>query len=193
MTTTDIAAVPRLPSAVIAGSYLLAGMAAVEVTTAIAGFYAIPEFRYAQSRLAHNDEAGTVAVAGMVTYLVLAAVFGGLCLLLAMLTKRGSGAARVLSWVLSGLTVCFVTTLVLTGVYDSVSWYGDLTRLSALALVLLAAGAVTSLALPPSHVYFRATQAARQPRPPHPGPPSGYRPPDQSAPPPGYQPPPMNL
>lgn len=190
MTTMNGAVAPQRPGAVFVGSYLLAGMAAVALGTAIASFFAIPEFSYVQSKLEDNDEVGTLVALGLVAYALLAMVFGGLCLVLAVLDRRGNSVGRALTWVLGGLAVCFNSTLLITGVFDSVPWYRELTRIAALAIVLLAAGSVTLLALPVSHGYFRATRAARQRRQSQPGPPPGYRPPNHPTPPPGYQPPP---
>ncbi|MEH1014824.1 hypothetical protein V6U90_17145 [Micromonospora sp. CPCC 206060] len=182
---------PALPRAVFAASYLLAGVTALALVSAIGGFYAIPEFSYLKGKQAHDSGAEVLAVFGLLGFTILAIVFGGLCLLLALLSGKGSAAARVLTWLVGGVTVCFNVVLLVVGAFQSVPWYGDLTRILAVAMLLLSTGSITLLALPASHRYFRAAQAARpqrRPRPPFPPPPH-FRPTAPGYPPLGYQPP----
>lgn len=173
-----------------AGSYLFAGIAALALVSAVGAFFAIPEFSHYQSERSGDKTAGELAGLALVLFASLAMAFSCLCVLLAILDGQGRHTARVLTWTLSGLTICFNITLLITGVYDLVPWYRDLIRTAALATVLLATGAITLLALPSSHGYFRAARAARQQQRPRPTPPPGYQPANYPTPPPGYQPPP---
>ncbi|TVT41040.1 hypothetical protein FNH05_23085, partial [Amycolatopsis rhizosphaerae] len=185
MTTAAARPDRKPPAAVFAGSYLFVGVAALALAGGIGALFAIPELGHYESERAADDAAGKLATTGLVLYAVLAVVFSFLCLLLAILDGRGRSAARVLTWVLGGLTVCFNGGLLIVGPYDSVPWYRNLTQLAAVATVLLAIGSATLLALPASHGYFRAMRAARRQRLLGAGPPSGYRPPGHPMPPPG--------
>lgn len=191
MTTMAARTDRKPPATVFAGSYLFAGVAALALVGAIGALFAIPELGHYESDRARDDAAGELAAVGLVLYAAMAVVFSFLCLLLAILGGRGRPAARVLTWVLGGLTVCFNIGLLVIGPYDSVLWYRVLTQMAAWAAILLATGSAVLLALPTSHGYFRAMRAARQQqRLLHFGPPSDYRPPSHPMPPPGYQPPP---
>ncbi|WP_406859039.1 hypothetical protein ABZO31_01810 [Streptomyces sp. HUAS MG47] len=189
MTATSVeptlaAAPSRAPGAVFAASYLFAGVAALALVSAVGTLFAVPEFRHRRSEEAAEGAAGDLAAYGLIAFAVVTILFGGICLLLALLDGRGRQGARVTTWVVGGVCVCCDIALLAVGFLDSVPWYGDLTRIVAGGMLVLALGSLTLLALPASHLYFRAAGAARQSeRPPLPAPPQPWAPP-----PPGRQP-----
>lgn len=85
-------------------------------------------------------DVATLSTLGLVVYALLAITFGGICLLLTALDRRSNSVGRLLTWVLGGLTICFNVTLSVTGVFGSVSWYGDLTQITAFVIMLLMTG-----------------------------------------------------
>ncbi|WP_405102346.1 hypothetical protein [Micromonospora sp. NBC_01412] len=181
---------PAVPGVVFAASYLFAGVAALALVAAIGTFFAIPEFSAYHSERAGDGAAGSLAAFGLVVYALLAIVFGVVCLLLAILDGQGMNPARVLTWLVGGLAVCFNVALLAVGGYESVPWYAYMTRVLAVVSLALTVGSTILLGLPASHRYFRTARLARQARRPRaapPPPPPGYRPPP---PPPGYGPPP---
>ena len=204
-------AAPKPPGAVFTASYLFAGVAALALVSAVGTFFAIPEFSHHRSEEAADGAAGDLAAYGLIAFAVLTIVFGGLCLLLSLLDGRGRQGARVTTWVVGGLAVCFNIALLTAGFYDSVPWYGDMTRIVSAGMLLLTLASVTLLALPASHGYFRAAGSARQnvrpafapplapanvPLPPPPAdmPPASMPPPPSYPPlPPGTPPPPPYL
>ncbi|MFF9347045.1 hypothetical protein [Streptomyces sp. NPDC014734] len=216
MTTTRVErplATPAPPGAVFAASYLFAGVAALALVSSVGTFFVIPEFSHHRSEEAADGAAGDLAAYGLTAFAVLTIVFGGVCLLLSLLDGRGRQGARVTTWVVGGLSVCFDVALLTVDSYDSVPWYGNMTRIVSVGMLLLTLGSVTLLALPSSHGYFRAAPSARRserppfmppptppptpPLPSHPPahtdqpPPPAYLPPPPSqAPPPPYWPPP---
>ncbi|MFD8588662.1 hypothetical protein ACFV1B_03770 [Streptomyces sp. NPDC059637] len=197
-----------------AASYLFAGVAALALVSSVGTFFAVPEFSHRRSEEAADAAAGDLAAYGLTAFAVFTIVFGGVCLLLSLLDGRGRQGARVTTWVVGGLSVCFNVALLTVDFYDSVPWYGDMTRIVAVGMLLLTLGSVTLLALPASHGYFRAAPADRRgerppsappaipPPPAHPParisqspppddlPPPGHLPPPDDLPPPGYLPPP---
>ncbi|WP_189885819.1 hypothetical protein [Streptomyces xantholiticus] len=187
---------PMPPGAVFAASYLFAGVAALALVSSVGTFFAIPEFSHHRSEEAADGAAGDLAAYGLTAFAVLTIVFGGVCLLLSLLDGRGRQGARVTTWVVGALSVCFNVALLTVGIYDSVPWYGDMTRVVAVGMLLLTLGAVTLLALPVSHGYFRAARSARQSErppftPPPTAPPPGHPPAHANQPPPPtYLPPP---
>ncbi|WP_199896868.1 hypothetical protein [Streptomyces niger] len=177
-TTTEESPLAPAPSgAVFAASYLFAGVGALALVSSVGTFFAIPEFRHQRSEEAADGAAGDLAAYGLAAFAVLTIVFGGACLLLSLLDGRGRQGARVATWVVGGLSVCFDVALLTVGGDDSVPWYGVMTRSVAVGMLLLTLGSVTLLALPASHGYFRAVRSARRsappllPPPPAPGPP----------------------
>ncbi|WP_404816416.1 hypothetical protein [Streptomyces thermolineatus] len=175
-----------------AASYLFAGVAALALVSSVGTFFAVPEFSHRRSEEAADGAAGDLAAYGLTAFAVSTIVFGGLCLLLSLLDGRGRQGARVTTWGVGGLSVCFNVALLTVDFYDSVPWYGDMTRIVAVGMLLLTLGSVTLLALPASHAYFRAAPSARRSErppsaPPAIPPPPGHPPaPISQSPPPGH-------
>ena len=121
MTTTSVPtplvppAAPKPPGAVFTASYLFAGVAALALVSAVGTFFAIPEFSHHRSEEAADGAAGDLAAYGLIAFAVLTIVFGGLCLLLSLLDGRGRQGARVTTWVVGGLAVCFNIALLAAG------------------------------------------------------------------------------
>ncbi|MFF9688488.1 hypothetical protein [Streptomyces sp. NPDC014623] len=153
---------PRPPGAVFAAGYLFAGVAALALVSAVGTLFAVPEFRHRRSEEAADSAAGDLASYGLIAFAVLTVAFGGVCLLLSLLDGRGRQGARVATWAVGGVCVCFDIALFTVGFPDSVPWYGDMTRIVAAGMLLLTLASVTLLALPASHRYFRSTRSARQ-------------------------------
>ncbi|MER7396520.1 hypothetical protein ABT381_13475 [Streptomyces sp. NPDC000151] len=193
---------PTPPGTVFAASYLFAGVAALALVSAIGTLFAAPEFSHYRSERAGDESAGTLAAAGLVTFALLTIVFGAGCALLAFLDGRGRQPARVLTWVVGGLSGCFDIALLAVSATDSVPWYGGMTRVVTSGMLVLTVASLTLLALPASHGYFRESRPARQhpqplpvpapvqpPPPPAVGqvpPPSGHLPQPPSYPPSPY-------
>jgi hypothetical protein len=152
----------RPPGAVFAAGYLFAGVAALALVSAVGTLFAVPEFSHRRSEEAADSAAGDFASYGLIAFAVLTIAFGGVCLLLSLLNGRGRQGARVTTWVVGGVCVCFNIALLTVGFLDSVPWYGDMTRILAAGMLLLTLASVTLLALPASHGYFRSTRSARQ-------------------------------
>ncbi|PLW71435.1 hypothetical protein GQS52_03300 [Streptomyces sp. SCUT-3] len=188
-----------------AASYLFAGVAALALVSSVGTFFAVPEFSHRRSEEAADGAAGDLAAYGLTGFAVSTIVFGGVCLLLSLLDGRGRQGARVTTWGVGGLSVCFNVALLTVDFYDSVPWYGDMTRTVAVGMLLLTLGSVTLLALPASHAYFRAAPSARRserppsappaipPPPGHPPAPISQSPPPRHLPPPSHLPPPGHL
>ncbi|MFF2926900.1 hypothetical protein ACFVTP_31575 [Streptomyces celluloflavus] len=152
----------RPPGAVFAAGYLFAGVAALALVSAVGTLFAVAEFSRRRSEEAADSAAGDLASYGLIAFAVLTIAFGGVCLLLSLLDGRGRQGARVTTWVVGGLSVCFNIALLTVGFLDSVPWYGDMTRIVAAGMLLLTLASVALLALPASHSYFRSTRSARQ-------------------------------
>ncbi|WP_031066391.1 hypothetical protein [Streptomyces sp. NRRL WC-3742] len=191
---------PRAPGTVFAAGYLLAGAASLALVAATGAFFAIPEYRDQRTEQAADPQAGSDAATGLVAFGTLAAVVAAVVLLLAVLAGRGRQTARVLAWVVGGLSAVAEVLVLRADAYGSLSWLSDLIRLTAAGMLALTAVSLTLLALPASHRYYRLTR--RRPRPvpppllpPAPPPPFGHaRPlPSTPVPRPGYltQPPPQ--
>ncbi|MFJ1954370.1 hypothetical protein ACIOGT_24425 [Streptomyces microflavus] len=145
-----------------AAGYLFTGVAALALVSAVGTLFAVPEFSHRRSEEAADSAAGDLASYGLIAFAVLTIAFGGVCLLLSLLDGRGWQGARVTTWVVGGVCVCFNVVLLTVGFLDSVPWYGDMTRIVAAGMLLLTLASVTLLALPVSHSYFRSTRSARQ-------------------------------
>ncbi|WP_158820862.1 MULTISPECIES: hypothetical protein [unclassified Streptomyces] len=182
MTTTRVEPPPALPGTVFAASYLFAGVGALALVSAVGTFFAIPEFSQRRSEQAGDGAAGDLAGYGLTVFTSFAVVFCAICLVLAFLDARGNGPARVLTWIVGGLSVCFDVALLTVGFYDSVPWYAAMTRVVTVGMLLLTIGSVALLALPASHRYFRLTAPPRPPTPPpgHPAWPTPQGPVDRS-------------
>ncbi|MBO4210604.1 hypothetical protein, partial [Micromonospora echinofusca] len=161
MTTMRTAPAPALPPSAFAGSYLLAGVAALALVSAVGGFFAVPEFSYLKGRQAQDNGAAALAGVGLLGFAVLAVGFGVLCLLLAFLIARSSTGARVLAGIACGVSICFNIGLLAVGAFQSVPWYGELSRILAVGMLLLSAGSLVLLALPSSRGHFRAVRDAQ--------------------------------
>ncbi|MEV8094526.1 hypothetical protein [Kitasatospora sp. NPDC085879] len=184
MTTRTMRPSPPRPATEVAGSFLFAGVAALALVAAVGAFFAVPELSDYQSQRAADGAAGDRATFGQVAFGLAAIVFGAVCLLPAYLDGRGIHRGRVLTWVTGGLSVCFGVVLLAVGTNDAVPWYGGMTRIVAIGMLLLTIAALT----------LSARKSA--PIPPPPGLPAAIPPaplPSPPAAPPGYLPAPPPL
>jgi hypothetical protein len=118
--------------------------------------------------VAHGDEAaGRVATVVLVLLALFSLVVGGVYLLLAVLDNKGLRAARVITWILAGLTITVTAIALLVGGNAAVPWYGAMTTTLTSATLLLAIAATILLGLPAASQFYRAR---KPPRPPAPGP-----------------------
>ncbi|WP_031064424.1 hypothetical protein [Streptomyces sp. NRRL WC-3742] len=197
---------PAAPGTVFAAGYLLAGAASLALVAAIGAFFAIPEYSDRRAEQAADPQAGSAAATGLVAFGTTAAVLAAVILVLAVLAARGRQPARVLAWIVGGLSAVAAVAILTTDAYGSLSWFRSLIELTAAAVLVLTVLSLTLLALPRSHRFYRATRPPRRqalplPMPPLPPPPqpTGYsRPlpstsvprPDYLTPPPGHRYPP---
>lgn len=153
---------PSRPRVVFAAAYLLAGSAAFWFASAVATLFALPEYDRHHSDLAQDPTAGTGAVLLLVLFATGAFGAAGLALLLAFLDAQGRPAARVLTWILGGFSVCVAGSLLLVDPFTATGWHHAL-MLGASVLTLVLVGAVVVLlALRSSGGYYRAVRMARQ-------------------------------
>ncbi|PBC71076.1 DNA-binding HxlR family transcriptional regulator [Streptomyces sp. TLI_235] len=204
MTTRTMRPSPPRPATEVAGSFLFAGVAALALVAAVGAFFAVPELSDYQSQRAADGAAGDRATFGQVAFGLAAIVFGAVCLLPAYLDGRGIHRGRVLTWVTGGLSVCFGVVLLAVGANDAVPWYGGMTRIVAIGMLLLTIAALTlsarkSAPTPPPPGLPAPTPpppGLPAPIPPPPGLPAPIPPaplPSPPAAPPGYLPAPPPL
>jgi hypothetical protein len=187
------------PATVTAATWLLLGVAAVFLLTAVlaigfAGTFGdIYEEAYAGTDLEDIGRALGIGatVGGAVVNLLFAAGF----VVLALLDYRGKNPARIVTWVVGGLALCCTGVGLLTSSLSGAmggnveggpspaeiqrmleaalpGWYFPLSvTLTALSLLALLV-AVILLALPPSNEFFRKPAPPAEPPPPYPSAPS---------------------
>jgi hypothetical protein len=171
---------PNSPLVVFSACYLLAGVAAVRTVAAIADFYALPEVARAYSLLVDDQVAGQtealiLALLALVSLLV-AAVF----LVLAILDGLGMNPARIVTWVVGGLTIAVSAVNLATSQDRGVPWHHRMTIGLTLITLVFVVASIVLLTLPAAHRFYRAAlqyRIARRPllrpmaqRPPYPVP-----------------------
>jgi hypothetical protein len=113
--------------------YLLWGLSSLHLVVAIAGFSATAEFdRY------HGQAAALAVVLFSVVELVVALVFATLAVL----------RARIVTWVVGGLTLALSVPVAAADVYDAAPWFGRLIVVITIAGAVLTVSASVFLALP---------------------------------------------
>ena len=190
------AARPVSPTVVFAGCYLLAGIAAVQVVAAVASYYAVPDAMRHYSDRAGDEAAGQLAAVGLVLLTTLSLLTALVYLILAPLAAGGANPARVISWIMAGLTIVVCTVALVVGPYDAIGWYRQLTLATTITTLTFAVTATVLLALPGARPYYRRLRQA-MPRPmpdyrPYPGAypmPYGHRAPGTQLPPQPLPPP----
>jgi hypothetical protein len=168
---------PASPAVVLVACYLLAGVAALRVVAGICDFYALPEVTRYYSDLHGDGSAGQARGVGLILLAVLSLAVAVVYLLLAILNGLGMTPARIITWIVAGLTIVISGIALPVGGYDGVVWYRRAALGLTVATLVFAGASVVLLALPAAHRYFRARR-----RPP--SPPAQWRPPVY--PPPGY-------
>ncbi|WP_459972333.1 hypothetical protein, partial [Mycobacterium sp. MUNTM1] len=175
------------PATVFFGSYVFAGIAALLLATAIAVLVAISDFR------SRGSTSGPLLVATAAGLIVVAA----LLVSLAVLTDRGHGWARNVTWGVCGLGLCSGVGVFVVNPGESVAWFGQLLHVGAVAGAVISAASAALLALPESNAHFRrcnrpepvAASAFPQPAA-FPAPPAPRQPPPPAQPPAGAASPP---
>ncbi|MFJ9690608.1 hypothetical protein [Kitasatospora sp. NPDC101183] len=157
---------PRAPGTVFAAGYLLAGAASLALVAATGAFFAIPEYSDYRTEQAADPQAGSAAATGLAAFGTSAAVVAAAVLLLAVLAGRGQQTARVLAWVVGGLSAVAEVLVLRSDAYGALSWLSDLIRLAAAGMLVLTAVSLTLLALPASHRHYRLTRRRARPTPP---------------------------
>lgn len=163
------------PATVFFGSYVFAGIAALLLATAIAVLVAISDFR------SRGSTSGPLLVATAAGLIVVAA----LLVSLAVLTDRGRGWARNVTWGVCGLGLCTGVAVFALDPAESVAWFGQLLHVGAVVGMIISLVAATLLGLPESSAYFH-----RGSRPEPVGAPAFAQPAAFPAPPAPHQPPP---
>jgi hypothetical protein len=172
---------PRPPLVTLA-CYLLAGVVALRLVSAVAAFFAVPEFAWHYSEQLGDDQLGPAAAFGIVGLGLSSVLIAIVYLALTLLTGSGLNWARVLTWITTGLTA--LVTLISSGPGD-VAWYAEWTTVIAWLAVVFAVAAAVLLALPAAHPFYRRVRPVPPPMwyPPPPGP-GWYGPPPGPATPP---------
>jgi hypothetical protein len=153
---------PPRPPAVSWAAYLLAGLTAVWLSGAGAVFFSVPHFDRAVSAQAEDPMAGSLVGVLLAVVVSAAVLASSVPLVLAHLDLKGSPTARILSWVLCGVSVLVAAVLLLGGPFAAVPWLSGLYVGVSVLTVALAAGVVVLLARPGATRYFRDTAAARR-------------------------------
>jgi hypothetical protein len=205
-------AAKQRPTTVTVATYLLFATAGMQVVSAIVSFATLSSFRDAWAKALEGvdgaEEAAslmsTTTTAAQVGTGVIAALIAVAYVLLGVFVGRGSNVARIITWVLAGLTACCngfgvagsasgrvgFTGTSGTGDINGRSadeiarafedalpgWYQPVTILVSVVALALAIAVIVLLVLPSSHPYFR------KPEPVLWQPPGGYAQPGQ----PGY-------
>jgi hypothetical protein len=174
---------PARPSTVTTAGYLLIGIAILSLVGLITALASYPTVRdvYAQAYKGTPMESSSdaLAVVFLVVSIVSVLLFGGGAAVLAPLVLKGKQAARIITWVLTGLVVCCQGGgLASSGISTSTfgrgntngvdmqqvqkqlteglpDWIRPVQLASGALLVILAIVVIILLALPSSHPYFR--------------------------------------
>ncbi|MQY22651.1 hypothetical protein [Nocardia macrotermitis] len=167
---------PRIqrPTPVTLACYLLAGVAALRVVSAIAAFYAIPEYTWIYSERYGDTDHGRIAALGIGLLGVCSALVAATYLTLALLDASGKNWARILTWITATLTIAVTALLLATTTATSLPWYHHFTTLIAYITLPLTIAALFLLTRPAADQYFRTS---RRPPPPSYRYPPGYIPP----------------
>lgn len=183
------------PATVTAATWLLLLVAAIYIITAILAFTQastyMDVYREAYQGTELEDSGEFTGMATAVGGAVFNLLFGIAFVVLALLNHRGKNPARIVTWVVGGISLCCAGLgLALSGAMDSMQfdgqggpdpaevqrmveeavpdWYFPLT-LGALVVSILALLAVLILlALPPSNAFFRKQPPPFEPPPPYP-------------------------
>jgi hypothetical protein len=164
---TGTAARPHAPWVVFVACWLLGGVAAVQVIAGIGDFYAIPEASRYYADAARNEAAGQARAVGLVLLAVFSFIVAVVYLVLAILDALGMSPARVITWVVAGLTVVVSTIALIVGGYGRVPWYHRMASVLTAVTLVFAATSVLLLASPSARVFYRSTH---RPVPARPGP-----------------------
>jgi U5 snRNP spliceosome subunit len=169
------------PGVVLAACWALLGVAAMRSVSAIASFYAIPEGMWQFAEAEGDDTAGAAGALGLILSGSFAVFMVTVYIVLAALIVRGFPVARILTWIVAGLTICGTMPSLFVDVYDAIDWYNRVTVASGVSTLVLLVVAIVLLALPSANSYFRERRRkAPPPAPPYAWPgygPPGYRPP----------------
>jgi hypothetical protein len=215
---TPAAPRPR-PSTVTLASYLLYVMAALQVISAILTLSQASAMKQAIEKAYAGVQGGSTAASVASAFIIVGAIIGVLFaigfVVLGIFVGRGSNAARIVTWVIAGLSVCcggiglFTSAAggsfgggspsggpsqadVQRAIKDALpSWYGGTTLTLGTIGLLCALAVIVLLLLPASNEYFRK-QPAQVWEPPTPGGPAQFGPPPSGPPsgPPQFGPPP---
>jgi hypothetical protein len=178
------------PGVVFVACYLLAGMAALRVVAAVAAFFVVPEFTWIYSEQYGDEERGQAMAFGVAVLGILSLFVAAIYVVLAILDGHGLNWARILTWVVGGITVLSLLLILAIDVYDEVPWYQRLTGFIAWMSLGFVVASLVLLALPPAHRYYKSMKPPSvRPMPAWPPPPPRQPPWWYAAPP--AAPPPM--
>lgn len=171
---------PTSPLVVFAACYLLAGVAAVRIVAGIVDFYALPEVSRAYGLLRDDQVAGRAEALGLALLAVVSLLVAVIFLVLAILDGLGMNPARIITWVLGGLTVAVSAVNLVTSQDRGVPWHHRMTIALTLITLVFVLASIVLLTLPAAHRFYRAARQyriARRPvprpmlqRPPYPAP-----------------------
>ena len=154
--------VPRRPASLVTSLYLFGGAAAFWLAAALATLFAIPQYSRYYGDLNQDVDAGSIATALLVLAAVMAAVGAALVVLLLWLDAYGWSAARVLTYVYSGLSLVVALVLLLSNPFSGIAWHDRLMIAITVLTMLLLLGAIVLLMRPASAQFFRDYRSVRR-------------------------------
>jgi hypothetical protein len=153
---------PQRPGSLVASLYLVGGAAAFWLAAAFATLFAIPQYVRHYADLDQDVDAGSVAAFLLGLSAVIAIVGAAIAVLLVWLDAYGWSAARVLTYVYSGLSAVVAVALVVSHPFSGIVWHDRLMTATTVLTLLLLAGAIVMLMRPASRQFFRDYSAIRQ-------------------------------
>lgn len=152
---------PTSPLVIFAACYLLAGVAAVRIVAGIVDFYALPEVSRAYGLLRDDQVAGRTEALGLALLAVGSLLVAMVFLVLAILDGLGMNPARIITWIVGGLTIAVSAVNLATSQDRGVPWHHRMTiALTLITLVFVLASTVL-LTLPAAHRFYRDARQYR--------------------------------
>jgi hypothetical protein len=161
---------PTSPLVIFAACHLLAGVAAVRIVAGIVDFYALPEVSRAYGLLRDDQVAGRTEALGLAFLAVVSLLVAVIFLVLAILDGLGMNPARIITWILGGLTIAVSAINLATSQDRGVPWHHRMTIALTLITLVFVLVSIVLLTLPAAHRFYGAARQYRIARRPVPRP-----------------------